>query len=96
MPRRWLPRNAPCLFAAISAKVGSIGDNRLGGWYSYRASKAALNQIVHTGAIELARSHKQSVCVTRSLHKKVNVRKSLSLVDLPANPAWLLPRRPVC
>ena len=45
------------------AGVGSIGDNRLGGWYSYRASKAALNQIVHTGAIELARSHKEAICV---------------------------------
>ena len=49
--------------AVLSARVGSIGDNRIGGWYSYRASKAALNQIVHGAAIELGRSHKQSVCV---------------------------------
>jgi NAD(P)-dependent dehydrogenase (short-subunit alcohol dehydrogenase family) len=41
--------------AVLSARVGSIGDNRLGGWYGYRASKAALNQIVHTAAIELRR-----------------------------------------
>ena len=61
--RRLLPRKGRSVFAALSARVGSIGDNRLGGWYSYRASKAALNQIVHTGAIELARSHKEAICV---------------------------------
>ena len=60
---RLLRRDGRSTFAAISAKVGSIGDNRLGGWYSYRASKAALNQIIRTGAIEIARSHRQSVCV---------------------------------
>jgi NAD(P)-dependent dehydrogenase (short-subunit alcohol dehydrogenase family) len=42
--------------ALLSAKVGSIGDNRLGGWYAYRASKAALNMLIKTAAIELARS----------------------------------------
>lgn len=47
--------------AVLSAKVGSIGDNRLGGWYSYRASKAALNMVVKTAAIELARTHPQAV-----------------------------------
>jgi NAD(P)-dependent dehydrogenase (short-subunit alcohol dehydrogenase family) len=47
----------------LSARVGSIGDNRLGGWYSYRAAKAALNQIIHTTSIELSRSHPQSICV---------------------------------
>ncbi|WP_260483416.1 SDR family NAD(P)-dependent oxidoreductase [Sphingomicrobium flavum] len=45
-------------FAALSARVGSIGDNRLGGWYGYRASKAALNQLIRTLAIEVARKHK--------------------------------------
>ena len=50
----------PCCFAALSARVGSIGDNRLGGWYSYRASKAALNQLLHTAAIELARLNPQA------------------------------------
>lgn len=48
-------RKHPCTFAALSARVGSIGDNRLGGWYSYRASKAALNQLLHTASIELKR-----------------------------------------
>jgi NAD(P)-dependent dehydrogenase (short-subunit alcohol dehydrogenase family) len=47
----------------ISAKVGSIGNNALGGWYGYRASKAALNQIVRTAAIELARRNRRAVCV---------------------------------
>lgn len=45
------------LLAVLSAKVGSIGDNRLGGWYSYRASKAALNMMVKTAAIEIRRTH---------------------------------------
>ncbi len=47
----------------LSAKVGSIGDNRLGGWYSYRASKAALNMLVKTAAIELKRSKPAAVLV---------------------------------
>jgi NAD(P)-dependent dehydrogenase (short-subunit alcohol dehydrogenase family) len=51
------------IMAMLSAKVGSIGDNRLGGWYSYRASKAALNMLVKTAAIEVARSQKNSVLV---------------------------------
>jgi len=50
-----LPRDRVSVFAILSAKVGSIGDNYLGGWYSYRASKAALNQIIRTAAIELKR-----------------------------------------
>jgi len=58
-----LPRDKPCVFAVLSARVGSIGDNKIGGWISYRSAKAAVNQIVHTAAIELARSHKHSICV---------------------------------
>jgi len=58
-----LPRDARSVFATLSARVGSIGDNHLGGWYSYRASKAALNQIVRTAAIELKRSCPRAVCV---------------------------------
>jgi NAD(P)-dependent dehydrogenase (short-subunit alcohol dehydrogenase family) len=56
-----LPRDRRAVFAALSARVGSIGDNRLGGWHSYRASKAALNMILRNLAIELARSHPQAV-----------------------------------
>jgi NAD(P)-dependent dehydrogenase (short-subunit alcohol dehydrogenase family) len=61
---RVMPRDGRAVFAALSARVGSIGDNGLGGWYSYRASKAALNQLIHTAAIEVARSHRQAICVT--------------------------------
>jgi NAD(P)-dependent dehydrogenase (short-subunit alcohol dehydrogenase family) len=51
------------IMAMLSAKVGSIGDNRLGGWYSYRASKAALNMLIKTAAIEVARTQPASVLV---------------------------------
>ncbi|MEL6991275.1 MAG: SDR family NAD(P)-dependent oxidoreductase [Pseudomonadota bacterium] len=60
---RLLPRDRRAVFAALSARVGSIGDNSLGGWYSYRTAKAALNQMMHGAAIELGRSHKQAICV---------------------------------
>lgn len=53
-----LDRQNPSVFAAISARVGSISDNRLGGWYSYRASKAALNMLLRGTSIELARRNK--------------------------------------
>ena len=56
-----LPRDRRSVFAALSARVGSIGDNRLGGWHSYRASKAALNMILRNLAIETARTHPQAV-----------------------------------
>ena len=59
-----IPRDRRCVFAALSARVGSIGDNQIGGWHSYRAAKSALNQLIHGAAIELARTHKQAICVT--------------------------------
>ncbi len=58
-----LPRKGKAVFAALSARVGSIGDNRLGGWYAYRASKAALNMIIRNLAIEVARRRKEAVLV---------------------------------
>ncbi len=58
---RLMPREGRAVFAALSARVGSIGDNGFGGWYGYRAAKAALNQLLHTGAIEIARSHPEAV-----------------------------------
>jgi len=58
-----LPRDRRAVFAALSARVGSISDNGIGGWHSYRASKAALNMLVRNYAIELGRSHKQAICV---------------------------------
>jgi NAD(P)-dependent dehydrogenase (short-subunit alcohol dehydrogenase family) len=61
LPR--LPRTGKAVFATLSARVGSIGDNRLGGWYAYRASKAALNQLVRTAAVELARRAPEAACI---------------------------------
>ena len=58
-----LPKRERVVVAALSAKVGSIGDNALGGWYGYRASKAALNQFVKTASIELRRHNKETICV---------------------------------
>ena len=56
-----LPKGRKTVFAALSARVGSIGDNRLGGWHAYRASKAALNQVLRTVAIEQARKNPDSI-----------------------------------
>ncbi|WP_299609385.1 SDR family NAD(P)-dependent oxidoreductase [uncultured Tateyamaria sp.] len=58
-----LDRDAPGVFAVLSARVGSIGDNRIGGWISYRSAKAAVNQVVRTASVELARTHKQAAVV---------------------------------
>ena len=60
------PREGRFVFATLSARVGSITDNKLGGWHSYRASKAALNQFMRTSAVELARTRPHAICV--SLH----------------------------
>lgn len=60
---RLLPRAGRSVVAVLTARVGSIGDNRMGGWYSYRASKAAANQIVHGAAIEIGRRRKEAVVV---------------------------------
>lgn len=58
-----LPKDRRGVFAVLSARVGSIGDNKIGGWISYRSAKAAVNQIVRTASIELTRGHPQSICV---------------------------------
>ena len=58
-----LARDRRAVFAVLSARVGSLADNRLGGWYGYRASKAALNMMVRCLAVELARTHPLAVCV---------------------------------
>lgn len=58
-----LHRDRKTVFAALSARVGSISDNRLGGWHAYRASKAALNMLLKTMAIEQARRFPQSIVV---------------------------------
>jgi NAD(P)-dependent dehydrogenase (short-subunit alcohol dehydrogenase family) len=59
-----LARDRRSVVAILSARVGSISDNRSGGWYGYRASKAALNMIVKSAAIELARTRKHAICVS--------------------------------
>ncbi|WP_269714565.1 SDR family NAD(P)-dependent oxidoreductase [Caulobacter sp. NIBR2454] len=56
-----LPKTGKSVFAALSARVGSIEDNRLGGWHAYRASKAALNQLIRTMAVETARLRPDAV-----------------------------------
>ncbi len=61
LPR--LPRDRRAVFAVLGARVGSIGDNRTGGWHGYRASKAALVMMVKTLSIELKRTHPQAICV---------------------------------
>ena len=64
--RYFLPlmrRERKAVFAALSARVGSISDNRLGGWYAYRASKAALNMILKTLAIEYGRRFKETIII---------------------------------
>ncbi len=61
LPR--LPRDRRAVFAVLGARVGSIGDNRTGGWHGYRASKAALVMLVKTLSIELKRTHPHAICV---------------------------------
>jgi NAD(P)-dependent dehydrogenase (short-subunit alcohol dehydrogenase family) len=58
-----MPRNERSVFATISARVGSITDNRLGGWYGYRASKAALNMMIRTASVEITRKRPAAVCL---------------------------------
>ena len=60
---RFLPKDRRGVFASLSARVGSIGDNKLGGWYAYRASKAAQNMVLKTASIEIARNRPQSIVV---------------------------------
>ena len=59
-----LSSDGKSVMAMLSARVGSIGDNKLGGWISYRSAKAALNQITHTAAIEIGRMRPKSVVVS--------------------------------
>ena len=56
-----LPKSGRSVLATLSARVGSIEDNRLGGWYSYRASKSALNQLMRTASVEIARTRPEAV-----------------------------------
>ncbi len=58
-----LPKGQRSVFAVLSARFGSISDNRLGGWYGYRASKAALNQLIRTLSIEMKRLNDRAIVV---------------------------------
>ena len=81
---RFLPAEGPCVLAALSARVGSIGDNQLGGWISYRAAKAALNQIVHSAAIEINRKRKEAIVVA---YHPGTIRTNLTAKYVGAHPA---------
>jgi NAD(P)-dependent dehydrogenase (short-subunit alcohol dehydrogenase family) len=80
-----LPLKGRGLFASLSARVGSIGDNRKGGWYSYRAAKAAQNMFIKTAAIEIARS--RPLAVLAALHPGT-VRSRLSVPIIGDTPAF--------
>lgn len=56
-----LPKSGRSVLATLSARVGSIGDNRLGGWYSYRAAKSALNQLIRSASVEVARTRPEAL-----------------------------------
>lgn len=84
-----LPRRGPALWASLSARVGSIGDNRLGGWYSYRMSKAAHNMGLRTLAIELRRKHRDLLCV--ALHPGTVATKLSEPFRRPDQPKLLTP-----
>jgi NAD(P)-dependent dehydrogenase (short-subunit alcohol dehydrogenase family) len=78
-----LPLGERALLGVLSARVGSIADNRLGGWYTYRASKAALNQLLRTAAIEIAR--RRPLAVLAALHPGT-VRSPLSAPVIGRDP----------
>lgn len=59
----FLPKNRRSVLAVLTARVGSIGDNNLGGWISYRTAKAAAHQIIRTSALEIARKRDQAICI---------------------------------
>lgn len=58
-----LNKDQTSIFSAFSARVGSISDNRIGGWYAYRSSKAALNMIIKNASIEISRTNKQAIII---------------------------------
>jgi len=86
-----MAKQGPICFAALSARVGSISDNRLGGWHSYRASKAALNMFIRNIAIEWQRKNAQSIVV--GLHPgTVETQLSAPFKGNPAHERFVPPR----
>ncbi len=88
-----LKQSAAGKFSRLSAKVGCISDNQLGGWYSYRASKAALNMLLKTLAIEWQRSLKRGGVGTASRHDR---QQTLSAVTQQCRPRETVQPRPYC
>lgn len=87
-----MARTGRSVFASLSARVGSIGDNQLGGWISYRAAKAAHNQIVRTASIEIARKRPEAIVV--ALHPGT---VSTALTEkYAANHPTISPERAAC
>ncbi len=84
-----LNRDAPSIFGVLSAHVGSISDNKLGGWYAYRSSKAALNMIIKNASIEISRRNQNAIIVglhpgtvdtnlSRPFHKNIPLEELLT------------------
>jgi NAD(P)-dependent dehydrogenase (short-subunit alcohol dehydrogenase family) len=88
-----LARRERSLLGVLSARVGSIGDNRLGGWYSYRASKAALNQLLRTSAIEVARQRPLAVLAALHPGTVVSALSAPIIGDAEASPPDLAAAR---
>ena len=88
-----LDRESLSIFVNLSARVGSIEDNKLGGWITYRASKAALNQIIKTASIEIQRKNNNAICIglhpgtvktqfTKNYHNRVESISAKHSVDM--------------
>src|SRR5690554_2371680 len=76
-----LPKKSTCVWAQLSAKVGSITDNYLGSWYSYRASKAGLNMLLKTAAVELKRTHKQRLPADKLFTAELSAQRIAAVID---------------
>ena len=88
-----LARRERSLLGVLSARVGSIGDNRLGGWYSYRASKAALNMLLRTAAVEVARQRPLAVLAALHPGTVVSALSAPIIGDAEASPPDLAAAR---
>jgi NAD(P)-dependent dehydrogenase (short-subunit alcohol dehydrogenase family) len=89
------PGDHRSVYGKLSARVGSIGDNKLGGWYSYRASKAAINQILHTAALELHRT-RPKLAVAALQPGTVIGPLSKRFVGAEKKPGLLMPDESAC
>ena len=89
----FLPKSRPSVLATLTARVGSIGDNGLGGWISYRTAKSAVHQVIKTAALEIARKRPHSACIalhpgtvqTPLTHKYATQHKSVQPIEAAKN-----------